>query len=79
MPLKESVNLFTMVDFPVFGLPMIAMMGSRLAYTGKLLSDSGSSYLAIILSRKTMVVKMISVGGMSINIKITNSENNISP
>ena len=79
MPLKESVNLFTMVDFPVFGLPMIAMMGSRLACTGKLLSDSGSSYLAIILNRKTMVVQMRRVGGMSINSKTSNSENNIRP
>jgi hypothetical protein len=31
IPLNESVNLFTMVDLPVFGLPIIAIIGSRLA------------------------------------------------
>lgn len=48
-PLNESVNLFTIVDLPVFGLPIMAIIGSKLACTGKLWSDSGSSYLAIIL------------------------------
>jgi hypothetical protein len=31
IPLNESVNLFTMVDLPVFGLPIIAIIGSKLA------------------------------------------------
>ena len=57
-PLNESVNLFTMVDFPVFGLPIMAIMGSKLACTGKLWSDSGSSYLAIILFQKIVIIRM---------------------
>ena len=35
-PLKESVNLLTIVDFPVLGLPIIAIIGNKLAITGRL-------------------------------------------
>ena len=31
IPLNESVNLLTIVDLPVFGLPIMAIIGSKLA------------------------------------------------
>lgn len=70
-PLKESVSLFTMVDLPVFGLPIMAIMGSKLACTGKLWSDSGSSYFAIILFQKIVIVRIGCVQRLAIDVKIS--------